>query len=202
MEDREDRLICAPCGVEFSEAEAAQADHRCPHCGAALVAKEQAGEEHAAPGPRGPGLIFAVIVVLLGLAGIIFLLRSGRVADLGGLPGGSAKERAIAEIIGKALEINGQTPLMVDKSTRLDRVVVAGTTIISKATLINFSAENTGEDLFKGEIGSFLAGQYCKKDQSRQAMALGIKYGHEYYGSDGALLYTATISDDDCSLNP
>ena len=88
--------------------------------------------------------------------------------------------------------------MMIDNSTRLDQVVVEDRTIIYKTSLINLTSESADQDIFKEKIGPFLADKYCSDLKSRAALELGVRYGHEYFGNDGVLLYTAKISLDDC----
>jgi predicted RNA-binding Zn-ribbon protein involved in translation (DUF1610 family) len=187
----EDRVNCLACEVEFSVAEAEQAGHHCPDCGADLVAKGAAGK---AAGKKALGLAMAI----LGLLGAIFLIWQSGLASLGGPMDQNARQQAIAKILKESLEINNKVPMMIDKSTRLDGVVIEAETITCKSTLINLTAENSGGDIFKNQINPFLADQYCNNKNTRKALELGIKYGHEYYGRDGALLYTATITLNDC----
>lgn len=191
---------CLDCGAEFSQAEAEQVNCQCPNCEGKLAEKvcEDPGVEK-----KGMGIaVFAVIFIMLFLIGGIYFGGSPA-DDVGGKADGRSQMQAIDTILQKALEINPKTPLMIDKSTRLDQVVVEGQTITYRTTLVNFTAEIAKDDLakrdlFKKEIGPFLAGKYCSDKNSRKALELGVKYGHEYFGNDGALLYTANISVDDC----
>jgi DNA-directed RNA polymerase subunit RPC12/RpoP len=192
----EDRFHCLDCGIEFSESEAEQANYRCPDCGAGLL--EKTGDvEGAAKKKMGKVRVFSAIFALLGLA-IFFVWQTAN--DKGGGAGADngSKAQAIDQIIKKAMEVNGKVPLMIDKSTRLDRVVVEDKTIIYKTTLVNLSAQTADKDIFKKKIGPYLAEKYCNDKNSRKALELGIKYGHEYFGINGALLYSAHIGVDDC----
>ena len=144
----------------------------------------------------GTGRVFSMFFALLCLA-IFFVWqagndKSGELADI------SSKAQAIEQIINKAMEINSQTPLMIDKSTRLDLVVVEDKTITYKTTLINLTAENVDNDMFKRGIAPFLSEKYCSDKNTHKALELGVKYDHEYFGNNGALLYTASISLEDC----
>jgi hypothetical protein len=180
-----DKFHCLNCGVEFDQPEATQANYRCPDCGAEL-ATEQATENGK---QSGLAKTFSALLVLscLVVAGY-FLWQS---ADKTNGP-------AIAKIQQQALEVNSKTPMMIDNSTRLDQIVVEDETIIYKTTLVNFTAETADHDIFKEKIGPFLADKYCSDKKSRAALELGVKYGHEYFGNNGVLLYTAKISLDDC----
>ena len=190
-----DRFHCLDCGVEFSESEAEQAHYRCPDCGAELLQKAGVGEM-AGKKKMGTGMVFALIFVLLGLA--IFFVWQANTDKSGGSADNSSKERTIEQIIKKAMEVNSKAPLMIDKSTRLDLVVVEEKTIIYKTTLVNLTAETADKDIFKKKIGPYLAEKYCNDKNSRKALELGVKYDHEYFGNNGALLYTANISLEDC----
>lgn len=180
-----DKFHCLDCGVEFGEPEAEQANYRCPDCGAELATDLAAGSSKK----KGLPKIFSAIFVLICLAAAFWFFWQ---------PANKTNSPAIAKIQEKALEVNSKTPMMIDNSTRLDRVVVEGETIIYKTTLINVTAETADQDIFKKKIGPFLAGKYCSDKKTRAALELGVRYGHEYFGNDGVLLYTANISFDDC----
>ncbi|MCK4839083.1 MAG: hypothetical protein KAS94_09780 [Desulfobulbaceae bacterium] len=182
-----DKFHCADCQAEFSEPEAQLANYRCPDCGAELVQKAGVAEV-AAKKKIGTGWVLCIVFTLLCLA-IFFVWQAGNDKS-----GGAA----IEQIITKAMAVNRKAPLMIDKSTRLDRVVVEDKTIIYKTTLVNLSAETAVKDIFKNKIGPYLADKYCNDKNSRKALELGIKYDHEYFGNDGAVLYTASISSEDC----
>ncbi|MEN8135137.1 MAG: hypothetical protein ABFS18_06315 [Thermodesulfobacteriota bacterium] len=190
-----DKSYCLACGVEFSEPEAEQANYRCPDCGTGLVEKEGV-EEVVAKKKIGTGKVCGIILALLGLA-VFFVWQAGNDKSSRSVEN-SSQARAIDQIINKAMEVNSKVPLMIDKSTRLDLVVVEDKTIIYKTTLVNLSAETADKDIFKNKIGPYLAEKYCNDKNSRKALELGVKYGHEYFGKDGALRYTASISVDDC----
>jgi hypothetical protein len=180
-----DKFHCLDCGLEFDEPEAGQANYRCPDCGAELAA-DQATESG---NKRGLSKILSALFLLVCLvvAGYFFWQSADK-----------TNGPAIAKIQQQALEVNSKTPMMIDNSTRLDQVVVEDKTIIYKTTLVNLTTETADQDLFKKKIGPFLADKYCSDKKSREALELGVEYGHEYFGNDGILLYTAKISLDDC----
>jgi len=181
-----DKYNCIACGVESDE------PGQCPDCGSELSG-DQVGES---TDQSGLSKIITAIVVIVALGVGVILAQ---------LPGDdqSSKAEKIEKILKRSLEVNSKTPMMIDASTSLDKVVVAGETIIYKTTLVNLSGKVADKDvatrdLFKKKIGPFLAEKYCNDKYSREALELGVKYGNEYFGKDGALLYTATISIDDC----
>jgi DNA-directed RNA polymerase subunit RPC12/RpoP len=192
-----ERFHCLDCGVEFGEPEAKQADYRCSDCGAGLLQKTSDGGV-AEKKKMGSGRVFFAIFVLLCLVVAIFFVWQAGSDKTGGLADNSSKAQAIEQIINKAMEINTKTPLMIDKSTRLDLVVVEDKTITYKTTLINLTAENVDNDMFKRGIAPFLSEKYCSDKNTHKALELGVKYDHEYFGNNGALLYTASISFEDC----
>lgn len=191
-----DKSHCLDCGVEFDKLAAQQANYRCPDCGSELIQKAGVGEM-AAEKKMGVGRVFFAIFVLLGIA-MFFVWQTANDKSGGAGADNGSKAQAIDQIIKKAMEVNGKVPLMIDKSTRLDRVVVEDKTIIYKTTLVNLSAQTADKDIFKKKIGPYLAEKYCNDKNSRKALELGIKYGHEYFGINGALLYSAHIGVDDC----
>ena len=180
-----DKFHCLDCGVEFDEPAAQQTNYRCPDCGAELAADLAAGSGNK----RGLAKTFSALLVLICLVVASYFLWQS--ADKTNGP-------AIAKILQKALEVNVRTPMMIDNSTRLDQIVVEDKTIIYKTTLVNLTTETADQDIFKKKIGPFLADKYCNDKKSREALELGVKYGHEYFGNDEVLLYTAKISFDDC----
>lgn len=184
-----DKLRCRACGLEYGES-AAEGNHRCPDCGTERSGR-QAGD--CLPG-KGVAKSLVGIALLLILGGGLYLVWK---AGPGGGEG-SVKAAEIERILQTAQEVNRKTPLMIDNSTRLDQVVIEAQTVIYKTTLVNLTSENADQAIFKKKIGPFLAGKYCDDVNSRKALALGIKYGHEYFGKDGVLLYTAKISVEDC----
>ncbi|MCA1765752.1 MAG: endonuclease Q family protein [Desulfobulbaceae bacterium] len=177
----EKEFKCLNCGVEFSSAEAEQANGKCPECGADLA--QVAGAE--GPGSKSSTLIIIVAVILLGL-GLFFFLRTGEQA------------KSVDEILAEYLATDAETPMMIDKSTRLDRIEIEGKAVIFKTTLVNVSGEEADDDLFKRKMGPFLAEKYCNDKNSRRAMEEGVTYGHEIFANDGVLLYTVDIGIDDC----
>ncbi len=190
-----DKFYCADCNAEFSEPEAQLANYRCPDCGAELIQKAGGGVV-AVKNKRGKGRVLLMIFALLCLA-IFLIWQAGKDKRVGAADNNS-KTQAIDQIIKKAMEVNSKAPLMIDKSTRLDLVVVEDKTIIYKTTLVNLTVEAANQDIFKNKIGPYLADKYCNDKNSRKALELGIKYDHEYFGNDGAVLYTASISVEDC----
>lgn len=151
---------------------------------------------------QGTVRVFFVIFTLLCLIVVTCFIWQAGIDKMAGPADKSSQALAIDKILKKALRINTKTPLMIDKSTRLDRVLVEDQTIIYQATLVNLTLETAGGDIFKKEIGQFLSEKYCNNEYARKALELGVKYGHEYYGNDGALLYTATITVDNCRSDP
>ena len=189
----EEKYRCSDCDVEFDGAEAKQADYRCPDCGAELTGnRADLGINRG----RVPKISYAILALICLVVATYFIWQSGD--KTGGPADSSSKASAVDKILKKALEINSDTPLMIDPSTRLDRVVVEDKTITYKATLVNFSAKTTNKVLFNKKIGPFLANKYCSDKNSRKALELGVKYGNEYSGNNGTLLYSATIGVDDC----
>ncbi len=151
---------------------------------------------------KGTVRVFSAIFTLLCLIAVSCFIWPPGSDKVGGPADNSSQAQAIDKILKKALEINSKTPLMIDKSTRLDRVSVEDQTIIYQATLVNLTVETAGGDIFKQDIGRFLAEKYCNNKYTRKALELGVKYGHEYSGKDGALLYTATITVENCRSEP
>jgi predicted nucleic acid-binding Zn-ribbon protein len=181
----EKEFQCLNCGVEFGQPEAEQAGGRCPECGADLT--QIAGVEPGAAKKAGPGQIISVIIGLLAtLVVLFFLFRPGEQA------------MNVDEMLAEYREADAKTPMMIDQSTRLDRVVVDGKTVTFETTLVNVGSEEADDDLFKRRMRPFLAEKYCNDKSSRRAMESGITYGHEISANDGVLLYTVNIGIDDC----
>lgn len=119
-------------------------------------------------------------------------------ANQAGIFNHKSNQAEVDRILSKALEVNSKVPMMIDKSTRLDQVVVAEKAIIYKSTLVNLTEKTADQEVFKNKISPFLADKYCRDTTSRRTLELGVRYGHEYFGKDGVLLYTANISVEDC----
>jgi len=178
------KFHCLNCGVEFSEAEAKQAGCKCPECGADLT--EIASADTIAEQKLRPGRIVFAVLVLLGIGALFFFSRP------------AAKMMDVDEILAKYQETDAKTPMMIDKSTRLDHVAVEGKTVTFKTTLVDLGSEDEADDVFMNKIGPFLTDKYCDNKNSRKAMGNGVTYNHEISTNDGKLLYSVTIGLNDC----
>lgn len=185
---------CPGCGIELPKSETSQIDVLCPNCTAGQADNPApelpATEKGKAAGPR----IFLLICLL---AAVIYILHAGW-NNRYNQDHSDRNGKAVARILKKALEVNRKTPMMVDNSTRLDQVEVKDNTIIYKATLVTIDTETVDPKMFDKGIDTFLTEKYCSDKDARQSMELGIKYGHEYYSNNGALLYSVIVSLDNC----
>jgi DNA-directed RNA polymerase subunit RPC12/RpoP len=193
---------CLDCGSEFAASSAAPGNCRCSHCEAKVAGRNSpaktVGKKAVKQKREVRGRVFRGIAVLLCFAAAVLIVWRSNTGKSGEKVDGNLQAAQINQIIMDALDINVKTPMMIDSSTRLDQVVAEGDKIIYKSTLVFFTAENGDGEMFKKAIGPYLAEKYCKDENSRKALELGVKYGYEYYGNDGTLLYTAIVSIDDC----
>ncbi|MEN8143092.1 MAG: type II secretion system pilot lipoprotein GspS-beta, partial [Thermodesulfobacteriota bacterium] len=200
-----EKFSCPSCGVRLGAREAGEVDYKCPECRGELqeieIAEEGSGDmlptDSGTPSTTGRMLgLYAVMAI--GALMIFFILTKSKV-DQGSSGADVFETKAIERQLEKARNLNQKTPMMVDKSTRLDQVVIRDRKIIFKSTLINPEAEKrAGEEEFKKQVGQSLVARYCTNEETRKALQLGIAYGHEYFNQDGKTLFTAGITLEDC----
>ena len=197
-----EKYSCLGCGVRFGEKEALETGYRCPECGDDLQDKEEASEdsmsaENSKTTTTASATGFYVGIAICALV-IFFILAKGGI-NLNRPADDTFESKAIEQQLEKARSLNKKTPMMVDKSTRLDQVEVEGRNIVFQSTLVNTEAEKkAGEGEFKEKVKLSLAKKYCANKETMKALKLGITYGHEYFSQDGKLLFSASVTLNDC----
>ncbi|MBU0482726.1 MAG: hypothetical protein KKG47_16660 [Proteobacteria bacterium] len=189
-------LYCKSCGQDQSGAEAEKTDFNCPQCGGKLLPKEQG----TPPGNKTGVRIAAFTAMAVVAFAALYFLRPGKEYRSPDIPFPDNSGSGIAaSLLESARSLNSKTPFMVDNSTRLDEVVVEGSTITYKNTLVNLTDEDRArEDVFKKNITRYLTEKYCGNEKARNGMKAGIVYSQDYSGRDGALLFSATVTYADC----
>lgn len=144
---------------------------------------------------KGPDIRLQALLVIFAL-GMVF----GLVQCKGGSSRPENENQTIERQLEKARKLNLKTPIMVDNSTRLDKVVVEERKIVFQSTLVNPEAEKkAGEEEFKVQVRKSLIKKYCATEETRIALKLGISYGHEYFSMDDEILFNVSITGEDCS---
>jgi len=198
-----DKFRCVTCGAGFEKDEAAQAAYCCPECGDELSGEKSSSPTQEHENVSGGGeatlrknkvLTVVILILMTCLAGFFYWALKGREgAD------NVSDDKFVRDFLAGARNVNSKTPLMLDKSTRLDEVVVEGRNITYKNTLVNITNKDMSDkDLFKNGIEPFLTPRYCLDKKAGKALELGIQFGHEYYNANGVLLFNATINSKDC----
>jgi hypothetical protein len=116
----------------------------------------------------------------------------------------TAKENAELEqiMIETAKKLNAQTPMMVDKETRLDAVICSGLVLHYKCTLVNLSQAEDDIDLkvLKSEMKKQFLNNQCKDENIVKTLRVGVEYYYNYFDKDGYLLATGVVNRKNCGF--
>ena len=99
-----------------------------------------------------------------------------------------------AEDINKA----GQLPKMVDKHTEFTRVTAEKGLIIYQYTLIYLTEKDINKKKFLSAIRKNMQSMICENDESAYLMKKGVSFGCLFYGKDGSLIASISITPKEC----
>lgn len=96
------------------------------------------------------------------------------------------------------IEINNQTPIMLDKETQMTHVLALNKTINFNYKLVNVSSVEANSEEIK-KLALFNMNDIACKDQATKALIdLGVTYVYIYFGNDNRLITRASLSKYKC----
>lgn len=108
------------------------------------------------------------------------------------------QEVARKTLIKMAIDINKQTPIMIDSETRFDYVLATGLTIAYNYTLVNIEEP---ESISKETIENFKQGiinAQCGDQRVKRAMRSGMKTAYFYKDKNGRYISSFETGIRDC----
>jgi uncharacterized RDD family membrane protein YckC/Tfp pilus assembly protein PilE len=104
-----------------------------------------------------------------------------------------------AQLSAIASETNKSLPMMVDKETRLDATYGASNEFVYKYTLVNILGKSIPESRLKSAMEKKITNTVCTTKQTYDDfIAKGITVSYTYYGKDGTLIGTISVSPSQC----
>ena len=190
-------FYCRSCGNEQTEIDTEKMDLNCPQCGEKMEQKEAEAKSANKSGIKIT--VFSLLIVFV-IAALLLLKPKDEKYSSPDIPFPKDSAKIVDSLLESARALSKKTPFMVDNSTQLDEIVVKGTTITYRNTLVNLTAEDRArDDVFKMTVKTFLAKKYCTDEKVSKGLKAGVIYDHEYSGRDGTELFSAIISYADCT---
>jgi hypothetical protein len=98
-------------------------------------------------------------------------------------------ERALSIELTKAtLEINAQSPQLLDEETRLDSAATFKNYVIYNNTMVNYTAEQLDVKIFDPLIEEAVIGPLCANKGLASFVELGVVMVYRYHGKDGQFI--------------
>jgi len=99
-----------------------------------------------------------------------------------------------------AVEMNKKLPMMVDKITRLDKVIVNKNRVTYEYTIVSYSKSDFAgkmDTLFNG-LKVNVRNSVCTNKSTKFLLSMGAILHYSYNDKNGAYLSSFTISNSDC----
>lgn len=98
-----------------------------------------------------------------------------------------------------AKQINATTPMIIDKETRLDRVIAGpGALITYNSTLLNYTASQIDSTWLQINLRNSVKNSVCTNKEMKKSLEYGGKYKYSYSGKDRQLIGSFIIDGNDC----
>lgn len=98
-------------------------------------------------------------------------------------------ERALSiELTKAALEINAQSPQLLDEETRLDSAATFKNYVIYNNTMVNYTAEQLDVKMFDPLIEEAVIGPLCANPGLASFVDLGVVMVYRYHGKNGQFI--------------
>jgi len=108
-------------------------------------------------------------------------------------------EKNWREFSGLAYRANKILPIMLDESTRLDKLeVVQGPRLVYHHTLTEFLAPEVSQEDIETHLKLEVVNWMCEKEMISQPLELGGTYVYRYFGRDGGYIGNFEATVDDC----
>ena len=136
---------------------------------------------------------------LVGRTLLIAFLVLGNLASLAGstLEQRNDLRSQLAELVRAESE---STPMMVDDSTRLEKVALGeDLSVVYLYTLTEFNANEVSVNELNDLIRPIVLQSMCSDSDLKSNLELGVTYVYRYNGRDGGLVGEFEIAENDCS---
>jgi hypothetical protein len=101
-----------------------------------------------------------------------------------------------------ASKINQQTPIMVDKDTRLDRATAgSGMRLVYHYTFPSYTSKDIDANFFRTNFWPKIKSKVCSNEKMKPALQLGNLYVYSYSSSDGVEVGRFEIGRNDCGFS-
>jgi len=117
-----------------------------------------------------------------------------------GRSGAMGNESTVDEALARVTsQINKNTPMAVDKETRLDKVTAEpGARLVYHYTLVRISSTDVNSVAFQNAIKPQLQSRLCSSPEMQNFLKSGVKISYLYRGSDGRPLGGVGFVPNDC----
>jgi hypothetical protein len=136
------------------------------------------------------------------LVGRTLLIAFIVLANLGQLVGGAVENRnnLRSQLEDLVLAENESTPMMVDDSTRLEKVELGeDLNLVYLFTLTEFNANEVSANELRELMRPILLKGVCSNSDLKSNLELGVTYTYRYNGRDGGLVADLKFAKPDCS---
>jgi len=133
---------------------------------------------------------------------VVFLLAPSTIFALdenGNFESIEEQDRFIAETLKKmAIEMNSQTPFMMDSETQFSSALSLGKTLNFTMRLINFSSKEVNTDELSKYVLENVNDIACKNEATRNLIDLGVTYVYIYFGNDDRFIMRVALEKYEC----
>lgn len=105
-----------------------------------------------------------------------------------------------ANLLKQAAELNQSLPKMLDENTRFDEVIVQGTDISYRHTVVSRASDQLDSTVFQSIMTEKLVKEQCPKAELEELLRRGVRYHYDYYGNRGILVSSVVISKEVCGI--
>lgn len=102
-----------------------------------------------------------------------------------------------AKLIAEAESLNKQLPIMIDKETRLDVVLIHGKQIHYKCTLVNFSGKSFDNEQFLKNVKESIVKSQKNDTGIMNSLRKDVSYHYRYFDNDNVLIGVINIDRND-----
>lgn len=97
-----------------------------------------------------------------------------------------------------AKQIRNQTPIMVDEETQLTSVVAVEKTLNYYYKIVNYSAYQLDEKVWRNFALAQLNDIACKDEATQELIKMGVRYSFLIFGNDNRLVTRVTLDKYKC----